>query len=455
MLPVASAWRQVRPSRDVEPAVRFCCLAATPSRAGLQCVVIGQQNPCCLCGKFNTTARRATDTFTAVPLYPLPHIPAPACGRRGADQLGGRDQGAAAAGGATGTQLGSHVLARGAQRGPAGAATGHHAGGGAWSALRRCGPRRPSSQAVCKHMLLGGIHGGPPCARRGARHVHACAASEPPVAFLPGPLTVRSARFRKLPRSRLRVPCCAYVQAACAAFLAGSLGWAAHLHRPQRLACQPAWLARRRRLLRSTRSPASGAKRAAMPRIPSQQSPLLSLSPTLPAGLRIGLYTPIKSLLGAEGGQGGLAPKVAAGMLAGALAAGISNPTDLVKTHMQKGGGAGGGPFAVLARVVRQDGVRGLWVGTTPSMVSEHGGLWGAEGRPGLPCGTAGSRGRAWAAPRRRRRCPGRAGRAPPRTPRPRAWLAPACGRPACRRTFQPTHAWARTCTLCRHEQRC
>lgn len=85
-------------------------------------------------------------------------------------------------------------------------------------------------------------------------------------------------------------------------------------------------------------------------------------------GLRIGLYTPMKSLLGAEGRQGGLASKVAAGMLAGALAAGISNPTDLVKTHMQKGGGASGGPFAVLARIVRQEGVRGLWVGTTPSM---------------------------------------------------------------------------------------
>lgn len=86
-------------------------------------------------------------------------------------------------------------------------------------------------------------------------------------------------------------------------------------------------------------------------------------------GLRIGLYTPMKLLLGADGKQSSaLGAKVAAGMLSGALAAGISNPTDLVKTHMQKGGGARGGPFAVLARVVKTDGVRGLWVGTTPSM---------------------------------------------------------------------------------------
>ncbi|EFN55710.1 hypothetical protein CHLNCDRAFT_134006 [Chlorella variabilis] len=85
-------------------------------------------------------------------------------------------------------------------------------------------------------------------------------------------------------------------------------------------------------------------------------------------GLRIGLYTPMKSLLGAEGKDSGIAAKVAAGMLSGALAAGISNPTDLVKTHMQKGGGSAGGPFTVMARVVRSEGVRGLWVGTTPSM---------------------------------------------------------------------------------------
>ncbi|KAI3425920.1 hypothetical protein D9Q98_007892 [Chlorella vulgaris] len=85
-------------------------------------------------------------------------------------------------------------------------------------------------------------------------------------------------------------------------------------------------------------------------------------------GLRIGLYSPLKSAFGADKDSSALLPKVAAGMLSGALAAGISNPTDLVKTQMQKGGGALGGPVAVMARVVRAEGVRGLWVGTTPSM---------------------------------------------------------------------------------------
>ena len=104
-------------------------------------------------------------------------------------------------------------------------------------------------------------------------------------------------------------------------------------------------------------------------------------SGTHTAGLRIGLYPIIKKALGADaqqqqqrdggGGNGGqLGRKVAAGMLSGALAAGISNPTDLVKTQMQKGAGGGaGGAFGVMARVVRTEGVRGLWVGTTPSMV--------------------------------------------------------------------------------------
>ena len=116
---------------------------------------------------------------------------------------------------------------------------------------------------------------------------------------------------------------------------------------------------------------------------------LIKLSPPLahaPAGLRIGLYPIIKKALGADaqqqqqqrdgggsssnGGGGELGRKVAACMASGALAAGLSNPTDLVKTIMQQGAGGGaGGAFGVMSQVVRTEGVRGLWVGTTPSMV--------------------------------------------------------------------------------------
>ena len=81
------------------------------------------------------------------------------------------------------------------------------------------------------------------------------------------------------------------------------------------------------------------------------------------------MYTPLKAALGADTQDGsGLGRKVAAGMLSGSLAAGISNPSDLIKTQMQKGAGAESSALAVLARTVRTEGVRGLWVGTTPSM---------------------------------------------------------------------------------------
>lgn len=49
-------------------------------------------------------------------------------------------------------------------------------------------------------------------------------------------------------------------------------------------------------------------------------------------GLRLGLYDPIKSAIGGDGG--GFIQKVGAGLAAGALAISIANPTDLVKVRM-------------------------------------------------------------------------------------------------------------------------
>lgn len=52
-------------------------------------------------------------------------------------------------------------------------------------------------------------------------------------------------------------------------------------------------------------------------------------------GLRLGLYTPIKDLMGASQGRNdawAVYKKVGAGMLSGGLAAGITNPTELVRT---------------------------------------------------------------------------------------------------------------------------
>lgn len=99
----------------------------------------------------------------------------------------------------------------------------------------------------------------------------------------------------------------------------------------------------------------------------------------LGAGLRIGLYTPLKKALGADTAEGGgLGLKIAAGMISGSVAAGVCNPTDMVKTRMQTGGAALRSPLAVARVIVAEDGVRGLWKGTTPSMVRGQGALLAA-----------------------------------------------------------------------------
>ncbi|KAL6768479.1 UCP2A [Auxenochlorella protothecoides x Auxenochlorella symbiontica] len=84
-------------------------------------------------------------------------------------------------------------------------------------------------------------------------------------------------------------------------------------------------------------------------------------------GLRIGLYSPVKTALGADEPGTGVHRKIAAGMLSGAVAAAACNPTDLVKTRMQTAG-ARQGVAQVVRCVVAAEGWAGLWRGTTPSM---------------------------------------------------------------------------------------
>lgn len=123
------------------------------------------------------------------------------------------------------------------------------------------------------------------------------------------------------------------------------------------------------------------------------------------AGARLGAYGPIKGLL-ARGDEGNsLLRNLTAGCISGALAAAVTNPLDLVKVRRPARRGrnrhskpcsacktvARGGPQAlaslaqtrlqaegnpyrssadVIRHAVREQGLRGLWVGSTPSMVT-------------------------------------------------------------------------------------
>lgn len=100
------------------------------------------------------------------------------------------------------------------------------------------------------------------------------------------------------------------------------------------------------------------------------------------------MYTPIKNLMTAYAVNGqvddyqrdfqqgqriqpkepGVGIKIVAGMTSGALAAGLSNPTDLIKTRMQAAGPVRG-PASIMRMIIREEGIWGLWKGATPSMI--------------------------------------------------------------------------------------
>ena len=84
------------------------------------------------------------------------------------------------------------------------------------------------------------------------------------------------------------------------------------------------------------------------------------------AGLRLGMYAPLKTAFGADTDPT-ILKKVAAGSASGAIATLITNPIELLKTRLQSCSTMG--PLQVIKKVVKQDGVSGLWKGTMPSAV--------------------------------------------------------------------------------------
>lgn len=83
----------------------------------------------------------------------------------------------------------------------------------------------------------------------------------------------------------------------------------------------------------------------------------------------MGTYGPIKTALGGDKTNNSVLRNILAGCLSGSFAAAATNPIDLIKTRLQ----ARDSPFkngaAVMRHVVKEQGVSGLWTGTTPSVV--------------------------------------------------------------------------------------
>jgi hypothetical protein len=79
------------------------------------------------------------------------------------------------------------------------------------------------------------------------------------------------------------------------------------------------------------------------------------------------MYAPLKTAIGADADPT-ILKKIAAGSASGAIATFITNPIELLKTRLQSCSRMG--PMAVLQKVVRENGVVGLWKGTMPSAVN-------------------------------------------------------------------------------------
>ncbi|XP_065010444.1 mitochondrial uncoupling protein 2 isoform X2 [Musa acuminata AAA Group] len=94
-------------------------------------------------------------------------------------------------------------------------------------------------------------------------------------------------------------------------------------------------------------------------------------------GLRIGLYEPVKAFLFGDSfvGDISLIKKILAGLITGALAITVANPTDLVKVRLQSEGKLPPGvPRRYLGaldayfKIIRQEGIGSLWTGLGPNI---------------------------------------------------------------------------------------
>jgi len=89
------------------------------------------------------------------------------------------------------------------------------------------------------------------------------------------------------------------------------------------------------------------------------------------AGLRMGLYEPLKKLLGEERSKGtelGILGKIVSGSVAGGVGAAIANPTDLIKIRMQAEGPEDIPRYKstvhAFSTIIKNEGFLGLYRGT-------------------------------------------------------------------------------------------
>lgn len=97
------------------------------------------------------------------------------------------------------------------------------------------------------------------------------------------------------------------------------------------------------------------------------------------AGLRIGLYVPVRTLIAGPlkpGENPTLATKILAAMMTGTIGISVANPTDLVKVRMQSQRAAGpdtpkmySGTIDCYRKIYAAGGIPGFWVGIVPNIL--------------------------------------------------------------------------------------
>uniref|UniRef100_A0A5F9C614 Uncoupling protein 2 n=1 Tax=Oryctolagus cuniculus TaxID=9986 RepID=A0A5F9C614_RABIT len=91
------------------------------------------------------------------------------------------------------------------------------------------------------------------------------------------------------------------------------------------------------------------------------------------ASVRIGLYDSVKQFYTKGSEHAGLGSRLLAGSTTGALAVAVAQPTDVVKVRFQAQARAGGGrgyqsTVDAYRTIAREEGLRGLWKGTSPNV---------------------------------------------------------------------------------------